>query len=161
MAPSSHFVQVLYLFFGLAAAADYPGIPKDLTTPVQQRIAFKGPNGNHAPYLIQTVIHGATTNILIAVSVGWNTYGPLNEACVQYGKSASSLASQACSTQSVTYGTSRTWAHSVTLSGLDAATTYYYKINSTNSTVNQFVTARAAGDKASFTLAVVADVRPR
>lgn len=58
----------------------------------------------------------------------------------------------------MTYGTSRTWANSVTLSGLDAATTYYYKINSTNSTVNQFQTARAPGDTTSFSLDVVVDV---
>lgn len=93
-----------------------------------------------------------------AISVAWNTYEQLNEACVQYGKSANSLTSQTCSTQSVTYATSRTWANSVTLSGLDAATAYYYKIKSTNSTVNQFMTARAAGDKTSFNLDVVIDV---
>jgi hypothetical protein len=45
MAPASFYIQALPLLTGLAFAADYPGIPKDLTTPVQQRIAFKGPNG--------------------------------------------------------------------------------------------------------------------
>jgi len=69
------------------------------------------------------------------------------------------LTSQACSIQSLTYGTSRTWANSVTLSGLDAATTYYYKIVSTNSTVNHFMTARTPGDKTSFNVDVVIDVR--
>ncbi|KAG9550821.1 Metallo-dependent phosphatase, partial [Aureobasidium melanogenum] len=137
MAPSLFYVQTLPLLSSLVLAADYPGLPTDLTTPVQQRIAFKGPN---------------------AISVAWNTYEQLTEACVQYGKSANSLTSQTCSTQSVTYATSRTWANSVTLSGLDAATTYYYKINSTNSTVNQFMTARAAGDKTSFNLDVVIDL---
>ncbi len=29
------------------AAASYPAKPVDLTTPVQQRIAIKGPNGEH------------------------------------------------------------------------------------------------------------------
>jgi hypothetical protein len=45
MAPASFYLQALPLLSGLVLAADYPGIPKDLTTPVQQRIAFKGPNG--------------------------------------------------------------------------------------------------------------------
>jgi hypothetical protein len=45
MAPTSFYVQALPLLSSLVLAADYPGIPKDLTTPVQQRIAFKGPNG--------------------------------------------------------------------------------------------------------------------
>jgi hypothetical protein len=45
MAPTSFYIQTLPLLCGLVFAADYPGIPKDLTTPVQQRIAFKGPNG--------------------------------------------------------------------------------------------------------------------
>ncbi|KAI5248855.1 Metallo-dependent phosphatase [Aureobasidium subglaciale] len=137
MAPATVFLQALPLLPALALAADYPGIPKDLTTPVQQRIAFKGPN---------------------AISVGWNTYEQFAEGCVQYGKSANSLTSQACSAQSLTYGTSRTWANSVTLSGLDAATTYYYKINSTNSSVNHFMTARAPGDKTAFNLDVVVDL---
>lgn len=96
--------------------------------------------------------------LIEAISVAWNTYQKLNEGCVQYGKSANSLTSQACSTQSLTYGTSRTWANTVVLSGLDAATTYYYKINSTNSTVNQFMTARTPGDKTAFNLDVVVDV---
>ena len=45
MAPTSFYIQALPLLSGLVFAADYPDIPKDLTTPVQQRIAFKGPNG--------------------------------------------------------------------------------------------------------------------
>lgn len=31
------------------AAASYPPIPVDLTTPVQQRLAIKGPNGEYMP----------------------------------------------------------------------------------------------------------------
>lgn len=45
MAPTLFHVQILPLLSGLVYAADYPGLPTDLTTPVQQRIAFKGPNG--------------------------------------------------------------------------------------------------------------------
>lgn len=45
MAPTLFHVQFLPLLSGLVYAADYPGLPTDLTTPVQQRIAFKGPNG--------------------------------------------------------------------------------------------------------------------
>lgn len=45
MAHTLFYVQTLPLLSGLVLAADYPGLPTDLTTPVQQRIAFKGPNG--------------------------------------------------------------------------------------------------------------------
>ncbi|KAH8880484.1 Metallo-dependent phosphatase [Thozetella sp. PMI_491] len=120
-----------------SASATYPQIPTDLTTPTQQRLAFNGPN---------------------AVTVGWNTYEQLSQPCVQYGLSSSALTSQACSTSSVTYPTSRTWANSVTLTGLSSATTYYYKIVSTNSTVDHFLSPRAAGDKTPFALDVVIDL---
>ena len=35
---------VPFLAAGLVAGANYPAIPTDLTTPVQQRLAIKGPN---------------------------------------------------------------------------------------------------------------------
>ena len=37
--------SVPLLAVGVLAAASYPAIPVDLTTPVQQRIAVNGPNG--------------------------------------------------------------------------------------------------------------------
>jgi hypothetical protein len=37
------------------AAASYPPIPADLTTPVQQRIAINGPNGEFEPRALTTV----------------------------------------------------------------------------------------------------------
>ena len=92
------------------------------------------------------------------MSVGWNTYEHLSQPCVQYGTSSSSLTSQACSTSSVTYATSRTWSNSVTLTGLQPATTYYYKIVSTNSTVNHFLSPRKAGDTTPFAMDVVIDL---
>jgi hypothetical protein len=47
MAALSIFVKGLpFLAACVAASASYPPIPADLTTPVQQRIAINGPNGN-------------------------------------------------------------------------------------------------------------------
>ncbi|KAF2642671.1 Metallo-dependent phosphatase [Massarina eburnea CBS 473.64] len=119
------------------AAASYPAIPRDRTTPVQQRLAVKGPN---------------------AVSVGWNTYKKLDKACVQYGTSSDALSSQICSANSVTYPTSRTYSNAVTLTGLTPATTYYYRIVSTNSSVDHFLSPRVPGDKTPFTMNAVIDM---
>ena len=92
------------------------------------------------------------------MSIGWNTYQQLTQPCVQYGTSASSLTSKACSTNSVTYGTSRTWSNAVTITGLQPATTYYYQIVSTNSTVDHFLSPRTAGDTTPFNMDVVVDL---
>ncbi|OTB05340.1 hypothetical protein M426DRAFT_319888 [Hypoxylon sp. CI-4A] len=119
------------------AAASYPAIPTDLTTPVQQRLAISGPN---------------------AVSVGWNTYQKLDQPCVQYGTSSDALTSEACSAASVTYATSRTYSNAVTLTGLAPATTYYYKIGSTNSSVEHFFSPRVAGDATPFSMNAVIDL---
>ncbi|AEO71895.1 uncharacterized protein THITE_2093391 [Thermothielavioides terrestris NRRL 8126] len=127
----------LHLAVCAAAAANYPPIPADLTTPVHQRLAISGPN---------------------SVTVGWNTYQQLSQPCVQYGTSPDDLSSQACSTSSVTYPSSRTWSNAVTITGLKPATTYYYKIVSTNSTVDHFMSSRVAGDKTPFTISVVIDM---
>ncbi|KAF3403369.1 Acid phosphatase [Talaromyces pinophilus] len=121
-----------------ASLINYPPIPKDLTTPYQQRLAVYGPG---------------------AVSVGWNTYAYQSSACVQYGTSSSNLNSQACSTiNSTTYASSRTYSNVVILSDLAPATTYYYKIVSTNSTVGHFLSPRKPGDKTPFNLDVVIDL---
>ncbi|RFU76078.1 acid phosphatase [Trichoderma arundinaceum] len=122
---------------GAFAAASYPPIPVDLTTPVQQRIALNGPN---------------------SVSIGWNTYKQLSEPCVTYGTSNSSLTEKACSQLSVTYPTSRTWSNSVTLNDLSPATAYYYKIASTNSSVDHFFSPRIAGDKTPFSINAIIDL---
>ncbi len=95
---------------------------------------------------------------MAAVTVGWNTYKQLSQPCVQYGTSPSALTSQACSTSSVTYATSRTWSNAVTITGLTPATTYYYKIVSTNSTVDHFLSPRVAGDKTPFTMNAIIDL---
>lgn len=76
-----------------------------------------------------------------------------------YGTSPSSLSSRACSnTPSTTYNTSRTWSNAVVLSGLTPATTYYYKIVSTNSTVDHFLSPRTPGDTTPFAMDVVIDL---
>ncbi|CAJ2510071.1 Uu.00g059710.m01.CDS01 [Anthostomella pinea] len=119
------------------AAASYPAKPVDLTTPVQQRIAIAGPS---------------------SISVGWNTYEQIAQPCVQYGTSNDSLTLQACSTSSATYPTSRTYSNMVVLTGLAPATTYYYKIVSTNSSTEHFLSPRPAGDKGAFSLNAVIDM---
>ena len=131
--------KALYLLAGyVLASTDYPPIPKDLTTPYQQRIAIHGPN---------------------AISVGWNTYQKLNGSCVHYGTSSDQLDSKACSSSpSTTYSTSRTHSNVVLLTDLSPATTYFYKIDSKNSTVGHFLSPRTPGDKTPFNLDVVIDL---
>ncbi len=46
----------------------------------------------------------------------------------------------------------------MTISGLTPATTYYYKIVSTNSTTDHFLSPRVAGDKTPFTMNAVIDM---
>ncbi|KAA8651309.1 purple acid phosphatase family protein [Aspergillus tanneri] len=128
---------VLPLIKGTLAAVEYPPLPKDLTTPYQQRLAINGPN---------------------AVSVGWNTYGTLSQSCVKYGISADNLSTQACSTSSSTYDSSRTYSHTVVLTELKPATIYYYKIVSTNSSVVDFLSPRSPGDQTPFNFDVVIDL---
>lgn len=92
------------------------------------------------------------------ISVGWNTYQQLERPCVQYGTDPTSLSLQACSSTSQTYPTSRTWSNSVALAGLTPATTYYYKIESTNSTVEHFLSPRLPGDKTPFAINAIIDL---
>lgn len=87
------------------ASVNYPAIPNDETTPVQQRIAVKGPD---------------------EISIGWNTYTKLDQVCVHYGLSKSNLNHKKCSSEDpVTYGTSRTYFNAVVLKDLKPATKYY------------------------------------
>jgi hypothetical protein len=134
-------------------AASYPPIPKDLTTPVQQRLAVSSTNG------IFIVLSSYVIMLSIAaMSVGWNTYQKIAKPCVQYGTSSTALTLQTCSDSSVTYPTSRTYSNAVVLAGLTPATTYYYKIVSTNSTVEHFFSPRVAGDTTPFSMNAVIDL---
>ncbi|KAM7220829.1 acid phosphatase [Rhypophila decipiens] len=126
-----------FLAVTVAGGAVYPAMPVDKTTPVQQRIAINGPN---------------------TVTVAWNTYQQLTQACVQYGTAANALGQQTCSSSSITYPTSRTWANVVTLTGLTPATKYFYKIVSTNSTITPFFSPRVPGDKTPFQINAVIDL---
>ncbi|KUI65278.1 Acid phosphatase [Cytospora mali] len=135
--PSNAFKGLPLLAYLVLADANYPSIPSDLTTPVQARLAISGAN---------------------SVSVGWNTYEELDKPCVKYGTSSNSLNKESCSNISVTYNTSRTWSNTVILNDLTAGTTYYYKIVSTNSTVESFMSPRTPGDKTPFTTSVVIDL---
>lgn len=92
------------------------------------------------------------------MSIGWNTYERLSESCVQYGTSSNALTSKVCTTNSVTYATSRTYSNTVILTNLAPASTYYYKIVSTNSSVEHFVSPREAGDDTPFSMSVVIDL---
>ena len=85
------------------AGADFPPIPADKSTPVAQRLSLSGPT---------------------AMYVAWNTYQKLDKPCVHYGPTPGRLDQTACSSSSVTYPTSRTWANSVQLTGLSAGSTY-------------------------------------
>ncbi|KAJ6103835.1 Metallo-dependent phosphatase [Penicillium sp. IBT 16267x] len=114
-----------------------PPIPADLTTPVQQRLAITSPG---------------------AMSIAWNTYEQMKRPCVEYGHSPHALHFEECSESSVTYETSRTYSNVVTLTGLAPATTYYYKIVSTNSSIGEFFSPRSAGDKTPFGVSVVIDL---
>ncbi|KAI1275126.1 Metallo-dependent phosphatase-like protein [Xylaria sp. FL0933] len=125
------------LVAGAMAGASYPAKPADLTTPTQQRIAIKGAN---------------------SVAIGWNTYEQLSNPCVQYGTASDNLSLSACSTTSITYPNSRTWGNTVTLSDLTPGTTYYYKIVSTNSTVDHFLSPRSPGDTGAFSFNAVIDL---
>lgn len=103
--------------------------------------------------------HVASTNCSIAVSVGWNTYEQLSQSCVVYGTAPTRLHMKSCgSSPSTTYSTSRTWSNTAVLSGLTPATTYYYKIVSTNSSVDHFLSPRASGDMTPFNMDVVIDM---
>ena len=90
--------------------------------------------------------------------MGWNTYTELSQSCVQYGTSTTELSLEACSSGSTTYSTSRTYSNAVTLTGLAPATTYYYKIVSTNSSVDHFLSPRAPGDKTPFNVNAIIDL---
>lgn len=92
------------------------------------------------------------------MSIGWNTYQMLQKPCVKYGLSQDSLNSQACSASSITYPSSRTWFNTVVLSGLQPATKYYYQIVSTNSSTEDFLSPRVAGDKTPFSASGVIDL---
>ncbi|KAL4966149.1 purple acid phosphatase family protein [Aspergillus stella-maris] len=120
------------------ADANLPPVPEDTTTPVQQRLAVYGPN---------------------SISIGWNTYAQQSNPCVDYGTSIDSLSQRSCATtSSTTYPTSRTYENVVILSNLTSATTYYYKIDSSNSSTDHFLSPRTPGDSTPFTLNAVIDL---
>lgn len=97
--------------------------------------------------------------ILLAVSIGWNTYQELEEACVEYRTSSDALTERACSSSAaITYATSRTHFNTVTLADLTPASTYYYKIVSGNSSMEHFFSPRVSGDPTPFALNAVPDL---
>lgn len=85
-------------------------------------------------------------------------YQKKDESCVQYGLSPKALTSKNCTLKNTIYGTSRTWFYRVDLAGLKPATKYYYKIDSTNSSVDFFLSPRAPGDRTPFAVNAVIDL---
>ncbi|KAK3671370.1 hypothetical protein LTR78_008831 [Recurvomyces mirabilis] len=128
---------LISIFVTTTLAVNYPPIPSVGISPVQQRIAINGPS---------------------SMTVGWNTYQKLAQPCVQYGTSSTNLSLQSCSSTSITFVSSRIFSNAVTLTGRMPATTYYYKIVPGNSTVDHFLSPRAAGDTTPFNMAVVVDL---
>lgn len=96
--------------------------------------------------------------MVVAMSIGWSTYEQPIRVCVQYGTSADDPDKEQCSTNSETYSTSRTFLNTVTLKDLTPATKYYYKILSSNSTIEHFFSPRAPGDKTPFAVNAVVDL---
>ncbi|RFU33816.1 hypothetical protein B7463_g2499, partial [Scytalidium lignicola] len=107
------------------------------------------------------------------INIHYQTPFGLGEApSVSWGGSATSLSNKAtgnthtydrtppCSDVAVTQCSQ--FFHEVQLSGLEPGTTYYYQIPAANGTtasdVLSFTTAREAGDKSSFTVAVLNDM---
>jgi hypothetical protein len=82
---------------------ELPPIPADLTTPVQQRLAFNGP---------------------MSMRIGWSTFQQLKQPTVYFGQSPHAMFRSATSQSSTTYPTSRTWSNTVTLTMLKPYTTY-------------------------------------
>ncbi|UZJ55797.1 hypothetical protein CBS101457_005117 [Exobasidium rhododendri] len=137
MVRTTLFVLALLQAISVRAGVTLPAEPVDKSTPVQQRVSFHGPE---------------------SISVAWNTFQQTSKPCVQYGTSTNNMNQVACSTVSITYPSSRTWSNLVTINNLKAATVYYYKVVSTNSTVAQFMSPRSAGDKTSFKMVTLADL---
>ncbi|KAJ3499033.1 hypothetical protein NLG97_g663 [Lecanicillium saksenae] len=138
MVPLQSLMSWTALATSAVAVAVYPDKPADLATPVQQRIAIDGPN---------------------SMAISWNTYEHVAQACVDWGTSAAYLPNTVCaSKESVTYPSSRTWFHSLVLSDLDPATTYYYKIQGGDSEVEHFLSPRASGDKTPFSMNAIIDL---
>ncbi|OAA79052.1 Metallophosphoesterase domain protein [Akanthomyces lecanii RCEF 1005] len=93
------------------------------------------------------------------MAVSWNTYEPLDQACIQWGTTATELANTVCADEnSVTYPSSRTWFHSVVVRNLAPGTKNYYKIMGGQSDVEHFLSPRAAGDKTPFSMNAIIDL---
>ncbi|KAI5476675.1 Metallo-dependent phosphatase-like protein [Pseudohyphozyma bogoriensis] len=133
---SSLLLAVAALAYG-QTLEELPPLPQDLSTPYAIRLGFNGATG---------------------MNVGWSTYEQLEAPTVYFGTHPHTLQRSASSASSVTYPTSRMWANTVSLTGLLPATTYYYKITSTNSTIGSFTTAREPGDYTPYSVMAAIDM---
>lgn len=116
----------------------WPQRPSDPSTPVGLRLGFSSPS---------------------SMNIGWSSFEQYQRPCVSYGTEEDNLNSTACSDNgSISYATSRVWYSSVELTGLQPSTKYYYKVQSSNSTIGSFTSGRTAGDNTPFNFAVAIDM---
>lgn len=116
----------------------WPQRPSDPSTPIGIRLGFSSPT---------------------SINIGWSSFKQYQRPCVSYGVDENNLNLTACSEDnSISYATSRVWYSSVELTGLQPSTKYYYKVQSSNSTIGNFTSGRNAGDKTPFNFAVAIDL---
>lgn len=91
------------------------------------------------------------------MTISWSTLDEQKKPTVHYGTSPDKLNKQAHSKDSTTYATSDLYANHVAIDGLQPGTKYYYQIEGSQN-VSSFTTAKAAGDRTPYTMAVVVDM---
>ncbi|KAJ8101707.1 Metallo-dependent phosphatase-like protein [Lipomyces tetrasporus] len=133
----------LALASSVLAQINVPGVvPINPAEPLQHHLAYAGVTG---------------------MTVSWNTYEEISNPTVYYGTDSWDLSSYATG-ESVTYPTSLTWSNHVKITGLKPNTQYYYIVSNTNCyncselAPYTFTTARVAGDRTPYTVAVTIDL---
>ncbi|KAI9927601.1 hypothetical protein MW887_003221 [Aspergillus wentii] len=112
------------------------------------------PCSNASPMQVHLAYAGST-----GMTVSWNTYSKLQHPLVRFGNHPDALVHEASSDVSVTYPTSTTYNNHVKITGLKPDTLYYYQPQCGNaSQIYTMKTAREAGDKTPFTVAVGGDM---
>jgi hypothetical protein len=128
-----------------------------LAAALQGATALLSARGSDAAGQIRLAYHGAN-----GMTVSWNTFEQVKTPSVKWGLSKDKLVHTASSHISVTYPTSTTYNNHVLISGLKPDTTYYYLPSPLPQGEHvepyTFRTARSAGDKQAFSVAVVVDL---
>ncbi|KAH8205463.1 hypothetical protein TruAng_000369 [Truncatella angustata] len=97
--------------------------------------------------------YGFTSQVIGRVAAACSYHVGSSELSIQTIRFDDARAAAPCDQRS-----ELTYSNAVTLTGLTPATTYYYKIVSTNSTVDHFFSPRVPGDKTPFALNAVIDL---